>query len=116
MNDKDKSLSPVRQSYREAGRAICNRYAVLKAMAPAQKVAPAAGHRDEANFGAKSVPSVAPAAGQSDGQERETDQSYAQVESLVLPPHSGALKRDSIAVGVTIGVTISDENRITGQK
>lgn len=83
MNDKDKSLSPVRQSYREAWRAICNRYAVLKAMAPAQKVAPAAGHRDEANFGAKSVPSVAPAAGQSDGQERETDQSYAQVASAV---------------------------------
>lgn len=42
--------------------------------------------------------------------------SFAQVESLVLPPNSGALKRGGIPGGVTNGITISGVKCISGQK
>ena len=49
-------------------------------------------------------------------EENGNTKSYAQVESLVLPPNSGALKRDGIPSGVTNGITISDGMGISGQK
>ena len=39
--------------------------------------------------------------------------SYTQVESMVLPPNSGALKREGIPSGVTNGVTRGRPNPLT---
>lgn len=40
MSDKPKNLSPMQQAFRQAGKSVCNRYAVLKDVPPVQKVAP----------------------------------------------------------------------------
>ena len=66
MTDKPKTLSPLQQAFRQAGKSICNRYAVLNEMPPVQQVSPV-GQGDKQNV----------------GQECETGKSYAQVASAV---------------------------------
>ncbi len=98
MSGHDADKPDTRFGFRQAAKAVCK---------PSAK---------NANTGSHAT-SILSARGNTAGNTQNGNtKSFTQVESLVLPPHSGALKRDSIAVGVTIGVTISDEYRITGQR
>lgn len=62
MTDTPKPLSPMQQAFRQAGKSVCNRYAVLNDMTPVQQVS----HVE-----------------QNVGQKCETGKSYAQVAPSV---------------------------------
>lgn len=60
MTDAPKTLSPMQQAFRQAGKSVCNRYAALNDMAPVQQGSSVGQHVEQNSQNYKSYAQVAP--------------------------------------------------------
>ncbi len=97
MTNKPKTISPMQQAFRQAGKSVCNRYAALNNMTSAQQGSP-----------------VGQQVRQNVGQECETGKSYAQVATYVqrqaVERKSCGLKPENSRVS-HIGIRFSPQER-----